>query len=223
MPNDPRSRFSRKIVCTAAGAAAVLLTSCSSWYYDALEAVGTSKRDLFRSRVVAARDAQVDAKEQFSSALERFQALRAFDGGKLEETYDNLNDEYEESKERAAQVKKRIDAVESVSEALFDEWEDEIDEYKNASLKSSSEKKRREARRSYERLMESMRRAEARLEPALAPMRDQVLFLKHNLNAKAVASLEGELREVEVDVSSLIASLDSSIAEADRFIETLKE
>ena len=36
-----------------------------------------------------------------------------------------------------------------------------------------------------------MRLAESRIEPVLKSFRDQVLFLKHNLNAKAIASLRG--------------------------------
>ena len=209
-----------KIVLTAV----LLLTcSCSSWYYGMLETLGTSKRELFKTRVVAARDAQTDAKEQFASALERFRSLKNFDGGKLEETYESLNDEFEKSEDKADRVKKRIESLESVSEALFDEWEDEIGQYSNQALQHSSEKKFREARKNYTRLMQSMHAAESRLDPALTPMRDQVLFLKHNLNAKAVASLEGELANVEFDVSTLLQNLQQSIAHTDEYIRTLEE
>ena len=199
------------------------LTSCSSWYYSALEAVGTTKRELFKSRVVSARDAQEDAKEQFTSALERFKALRSFDGGKLEETYEQLDRELQESESQANTVHTRIDAVESVATALFEEWEAEIDEYTNKTLQHESEKKFREAHKNYNHLMRAMRAVEDRLDPALSPMRDQVLFLKHNLNAKAIASLEGELQSVEVDVASLIKDLQKSIAQTDEFIRTLEE
>lgn len=64
-----------------------------------------------------------------------------------------------------------------------------------------------------------MRLAESRIEPVLKSFRDQVLFLKHNLNAKAIASLRGELVQVEADTDKLISELEASIAEADRFIK----
>jgi hypothetical protein len=50
-------------------------------------------------------------------------------------------------------------------------------------------------------------------------IRDQVLFLKHNLNAKDIVSLRGELVQVESDTDKLIKELEASIAEADRFIQ----
>jgi hypothetical protein len=56
----------------------------------------------------------------------------------------------------------------------------------------------------------------------LAAFRDQVLFLKHNLNAQAVASLSAELDSIEIGVARLINEMNVSIAEADRFIAELR-
>jgi hypothetical protein len=68
-----------------------------------------------------------------------------------------------------------------------------------------------------------MKRAEAKVDPVLSAFRDQVLFLKHNLNAQAIASLHKELASVEVDVTSLINEMEVSIAEADRFIKGMAQ
>ena len=48
-----------------------------------------------------------------------------------------------------------------------------------------------------------------------------MLFLKHNLNAQAIASLQSELVSVEADVASLIKEMETSIAEADVFIQSI--
>jgi hypothetical protein len=66
-----------------------------------------------------------------------------------------------------------------------------------------------------------MKRAEKKIAPVLSAFRDQVLFLKHNLNAQAVASLQGELVSIESDVASLIREMEASINEADSFIQSL--
>jgi hypothetical protein len=50
-----------------------------------------------------------------------------------------------------------------------------------------------------------------------------VLYLKHNLNAKAVNSLSGELTSVEGKVDILIAALEQSINESQRFIDELDD
>lgn len=200
----------------------VLGSGCQSAYYSALERVGYHKRDLLVSRVEAARDSQTEAKEQFASALEQFSAVVNFKGGELEERYEKLDAELQESEERAAEVRKRIDAVDDVAEALFDEWQDELGQYGNDALREQSKQQLERTRARYRPMIEAMRRAEKKMDPVLGAFRDQVLFLKHNLNAKAVASLKGELASVETDIAALVRDMEKSIAEADSFIRTLE-
>lgn len=199
----------------------VFLQACSSLYYSAWEKVGYHKRDILVSRVKAAKETQEETKEQFASALDAFIAVSNYKGGDLEKTYRALNDEYEASQGRANDLRSRIDKVEGVAEALFEEWEDEIDKYQSARLKSDSKKKLRDTKRRYEPMIRAMRRAEGKLDPVLLAFRDQVLYLKHNLNASAVAALKGEVASVEQDIQVLIAEMESSIDESSRFIDSL--
>ena len=46
-------------------------------------------------------------------------------------------------------------------------------------------------------------------------------YLKHNLNAHAIASLKQELVSVEGDISALIKDMETSIKEADSFISKM--
>lgn len=196
-----------------------LVIACSQAYYGALEKVGIHKRDIMVDRVQEAKQSQQDAKEQFQSALEEFSSVANFQGGDLEDTYKKLNKELQKSEARADEVTARIDSVEDVSIALFKEWEQELDQYESVKLRTQSEQQLKDTKVRYEQLMAAMRLAESRIEPVLKPFRDQVLFLKHNLNAKAIASLRGELIQVESDTDKLIKELEASIAEADRFIQ----
>jgi len=41
------------------------------------------------------------------------------------------------------------------------------------------------------------------MDPVLEAFEDQVLFLKHNLNAQAIGALENELGQIRQDVDSL--------------------
>lgn len=198
-----------------------VLAGCKSTYYSAMEKFGYHKRDLLVDRVEDARDAQEQAKEQFQSALEQFTALVGFEGGELEKTYKRLNTEFERSESRAEAVHKRIGDVQDVAKALFREWKNELDDYTDARLRNLSEQKLAQTQARYERLIEAMKRAETRIDPVLAAFRDQVLFLKHNLNAQAVASLETELASVRTDVSSLLQAMEASIAEANDFIKAM--
>lgn len=198
-----------------------ILAGCQAAKYRTLEAFGVEKRDILSSRVESARDAQDEAKEQFSSALEQFRATVAFDGGELEDLYDNLNRSYERSLKDAEQVRERIDAVRDVAGDLFDEWSDELDEYESADLRRRSRDLLRDTQGRYERMIAAMERAEASMDPVLQSFQDQVLFLKHNLNARAISALRNELDSIESDTEALIRAMNEAIAEANAFIETL--
>ncbi len=198
------------------------LSGCETAYYGAMEQVGFHKRDILVDRIEEVRDAQVDVKEQFSSVLERFTHELNFDGGELAEAYDLVNGEYEESQERADALSAHIDSVEDVAEALFDEWNTELQEYSSASLRRQSASKLKETRRNYERMLSAMRVTETKMAPVLDTLRDQSLYLKHNLNARAIASLKSEFGNLKRDINVLIKDVESSIAAADRFMATLE-
>jgi hypothetical protein len=117
------------LVFLMAGVAAT--AGCSSAYYATMEKFGVHKRDLLVKRVTQARESQVEAKEQFASALEQFRSVVAVDGGNLE--------------------------------------------------------------------------------------------AKYNLNAQAIAGLQGELNTVQTDVDALVRELNAAIAEADAFIREMEQ
>jgi len=199
------------------------LSACSTMYYEGLETIGIPKRDVMVYRVEQARDTQEETKEQFKSALEQFSAATNFSGGDLEAIYTKLNDEYESSVAQAEEVRTRIEDIEDVSQALFDEWEQEIAQYSNNKLKRSSQSKLNATKTHYRQLISSMKNAEAKIEPILSVFKDQVMFLKHNLNAQAIASLKSELGTIKSDVSALIVSMEASINEANAFINTMEK
>lgn len=205
------------IICMLA-----LLGACSSAYYKTMEGFGIEKRDILVDRVEDARDAQGDASEQFASALDQFRATVNFDGGDLEKTYDRLNAEYERSVAEAGEVSAQIDSVQDVAEDLFKEWEQELEQYSRADLRRTSASLLNDTRSRYKQLMASMRRAESSMEPVLAAFSDQVLVLKHNLNARAIGALRNELDSIERDTANLITQMQKAIDEANTFIDSME-
>ena len=198
------------------------ISGCQTAYYGAMEKVGYHKRDIMVDRVQDAKESQEEAQQQFSSALEEMQALLAFDGGDLEKAYNKAKDEYESAQSAADDVSNRITKVEDVAEALFEEWQSEIDEISKASLRRNSTTKLKETQRSYQSLVKSMRRAEAKMPPILTAMKDNMLYLKHNLNAQAIGAIKGEFTNLQTDISSLIKEMNKSIAESNKFIESME-
>ena len=199
------------------------LAACSRVYYAGLEKMGIPKRDLLESRVESAQDAQRKVKEQFGSALDRFRASVSVQGGTLAERYDALRAELERCETRAAQLGDRIEAVEDVAEALFVEWQDELNQYERQDLRAASAHRLQETRRRYSPMIAAMKRAHQRVKPVLGAMRDIVLALKHQLNAKALGQLDREVNGIERDVNALVSEMNRSIEQATRFLSGLDE
>ena len=199
-----------------------ILSACESTYYDAMEKVGIHKRAILIDRIEAAQESQEAGQQQFENALQQFRYVVNYDGGELETLYNQLNDEYEASINASEKIHDRIASVESVANALFDEWAAELELYTNANLRRESTRQLTNTRRRYERLMTAMRRTEKTIEPVLASLQDNLLYLKHNLNSRAIASLKGELATVDADVSKLISAMQQAIDASNAFVKELR-
>ena len=197
--------------------------ACSKAYYGAMEKVGIHKRDILIDRVEDARDAQSEAQEQFKSALEQFGAVVRIENTNMKIAYEKLNAEFEDSERAAAKVSERISKVESVADALFDEWEDELKLYKSTDLRRSSQRKLQDTKTRYNRMLSSMHRAEKSMEPVLRSFRDNVLFLKHNLNAQAIGSLKSEFSTLKGEIDGLIEKMNIAIETSNNFISDIKQ
>ena len=197
------------------------LVGCESTYYGWWEKMGWHKRDLLVDAVKEGREDQQEAKEQFQTALEKLQQIVKTDGGNLQKQYDVLKGELDDSSAKAQAVSDRIKEIDDIAQDLFSEWEKELDQYSSATLKRSSQEKLQQTRSRYRELIAAMRRAESKMKPVLAALQDQTLYLKHNLNARAVAALEGEVATLETEVATLIREMESAIREADQFIQEM--
>lgn len=196
---------------------------CDRWYYGTMKKFGMEKRDILVKRVRDARKSQEEAREEFKTALERFKTVIDVEGGPLEEKYEKLDKQLKRAEDRAKDVDDRIKSIRDVSDDLLKEWDKELKQYSDRSLRSESERELNETRRRCDTLIRSMEKAQKKVEPVMQPLRDRVLFLKHNLNAQAIGALDQELLKVRTDVDALVADLEASIAEAQQFIDAMEQ
>lgn len=215
------ARTSRNGLVLAAVLPFVLLTGCTKTYYKAMKTLGKEKRDILVARVKNCKKDQQAAKDQIKTTMESFQELTGFQGGSLEKNYKKLNAEYEKAADSAKKLHDRIDSIDQVSSDLFKEWQKEIDGMENKQLKTQSAALLRQSRLNEAACIKSMRQTEARMTPVITAFHDQVTFLKHNLNARAIGSLKGTSAKMSTDVDVLLTSLDGSMAQADTLINSL--
>ena len=166
------------------------LGSCTSAYLATMEAFGYEKREILVERVEDGRDSQAQAQQEIQTAFERLKALTGFDGGSLEDKYEEIQGAYDRAERSSREVKGRIRAIQDVADAMFSEWQQEIEEISDPKLRSKSEGLKADTKSGYDQLLTRMQDAEKAMQPVLTALKDRVLFLKHNLNAQAIASLE---------------------------------
>ena len=199
----------------------LLLSGCSATYYKTMRTLGKEKRDILVQRIKDAKKDQDQTKEQLKTTMESFQALTGFQGGSLEKSYKRLNSDYESANSQAGKLHDKIQSIDQVSNDLFKEWQGEINQMGNAKLKSQSTVLLRNAKTRQAAYMRAIRKTEDQITPVLAAFHDQVLFLKHNLNSRAIGSLKGTTTTLQGDVADLIQSIDASSQEADKLISSL--
>ncbi|HZK81318.1 MAG TPA: DUF2959 family protein [Humisphaera sp.] len=201
---------------------ALSLCGCGSMIDFTKQEMGYPKREILVSNVKTARNDEDAAKQQFQTTLQQFQAVTHFNGGSLEDEYNKLNFQYESCDSRVQAVNSQIERVEASAQKLFAEWNDELGQYSNDDLRRKSEAELKNTKDRYEKVIVSMKNAAKRMKPVLAAFHDQVLFLKHNLNAQAIASLSTTAAGIDTDVAKLIKEMEASIAEADAFVNQMK-
>lgn len=200
-----------------------LFSGCAnSMYYAGMEKAGFHKRDIMVSRVHKVQESQIETQEEFKSALEQFGSLVTIKDTNLKEAYEKFNNEYEDVKEAAEDLSTRINKLEDVSLALFEEWEEELNLYKNQKLKAQSQKNLKDTKSRYTKMMKSMRTSEKSMKPILDTLQDNVLVLKHSLNAQAIGALQGEFGTLKKEISNLLDKMTISIKASDTFIKEMK-
>lgn len=199
----------------------VLLSGCHSTYYKAMSTLGKEKRDILVSRIKDAKKDQDQTKQKLQTTMESFQALTGFKGGSLEKSYKRLNSDYESAASQADKLHDKIQSIDQVSNDLFKEWQGEINAMDNGKLKSQDSVMLRNAKVRQATYMRAMHQTEDQIAPVLKTFHDQVLFLKHNLNARAIGSLKNTSAGLQSDVAGLVQSIDASSQEADKLISSL--
>lgn len=203
------------------GLTLVSLTGCRNVVYSAYENFGIYKRDLLKKAVVAARDEEKGAQQEFKDALTRLKELTGFEGGELEKQYRRVQSSYDDSASRVAAVHKRVQDVETVAGDLFAEWEKENRQIETPELRQNSHQQLTDTRQRYEEMLAALKQSERSMDPVLHKLHDYVLALKHSLNAEAIGQLRGESAKIQADVAQLLEQMNASIASADEFIRQM--
>jgi hypothetical protein len=204
-------------------AALLLTTHCTTVYYSTWEKLGKEKRDLLRDNISYAKNEQKEVSEEFKDALTHLKEVYGLEGGNLEKSYTKVKASYENAEDKSSELKSRIDRVETIGNDLFKEWASEINQMENADYKRQSKIKLDDTKKKFNVMFAALENSYKTVPPVMRKLNDQVLFLKHNLNAQALGSLRGEVVRIEQDINKLQQEMVKSISESEKFIKEIKD
>lgn len=191
--------------------------------YSALEKVGIHKRDILVDRIENTAATQEETKQQFQSAYEELASIVKIDDQGLAAQYKQVEKAYKRSEASSEKLKSHIASVDRVANALFEEWEAELDQYTNLKLRQSSAQNLKQTKQRYAAIYKAMQDSYDTVPPVLDVLRDNTLYLKHNLNANAINSLQTEVKAIRGKVDVLIKEMEASITESQQFIQQMKK
>ena len=198
-------------------------TSCTTIYYEAWEKLGKQKRDLLKDNIKNAQDDQQDVSKELKDALTHLKEAYGLKETKLERTYNKIKDNYDTAEKNDQNLKKRIEKVQEIAADLFSEWQKEIGQMHEESYRKDSQQKLEKTKDRYKIMYASLHKSEKSVHPILDQLHDQVLYLKHNLNAQALGSLKNEMGQIEQNIEKLLHDMKKSIEESNNFIKDFKE
>lgn len=179
------------------------------------------KRDIMVSEVQNARVSLEEVKAQFQMSMEQFKTVLLNSQAKAEEKHKALKSETKTTSKKAEDIQDSIDSVSKAAEAMFVEWETELNQYSSENLRSSSAMSLQEVKDQNAKFINAMTLANEKAAPVITAFNDLVLFSKNSLTDQVMDSLQSELASVEESVAGAVMELDNSISEADTLINLM--
>lgn len=199
----------------------IILSSCSSVYYNFWETFGKEKRDLLKSKMISADSSHSEVNEELKDSLARIRSEYKFKEGNLEKTYDSLSEDYEDISEKSDLLSNNINKAEDIANDLFAEWNEEALSLNKRNYRNDSLAKLKRTKSSFRDTLSSMRIVEKKMKRLLMQYKDQVTYIKHNLNAKIIGNLQLEMGSISSEMEKLITQINESKSKTKKFISKL--
>lgn len=160
------------------------------------------------------------AHADFRAAFELYQRLTAPQAVELEALSEQFEAALEECHDHAEELAERLEGARREHEALLEGWNAELARFSGETLRGKSEAMLQDTEARSQHVLAALERAQGSLQPVLLKLQDYALFFHHNLNARAIATLqdtykgfdaefrvlEGEFLRAEREVAGFLAA-----------------
>ena len=201
---------------------AALATGCQSTSSSTFQVGDGEEKKLELVHLVqGVRESQVEAQVEFTEAFALFRQLTLLEAPRedLEELYDDLIDELEDCEVAATDLHRHVESVAGQAGMLFDSWSNELGSFSSATLRGKSEAMLVENQLRFSGLLAELHHTEAKMIPLLIEYRDYVLFFNHNLNPRAISTIQDTLPTFLEESEALEEAMKSDAAMSEEFVQ----
>ncbi len=155
------------------------------------------------------------------AAVQGLQAITAPDfQGDAVKAYEQLVDVVENSEDQAEDLRKSIEKMQAEAVPVFDQWTKDLEAYSNPEMRQRSQARLSAARERYDAVVAAVEPVLVEYEAINQSFRDHVLFLKHDMNPAALATIQDDVRRIAKDATSLDSRFNGGRAAATAYIES---
>ncbi len=183
---------------------------------------GHKRTDEHIEKIERASDEMKDLRKHLDKVFEAYHKTLREGTDKRRSSYNELVKALERCEEKTKELRKRHEEMDKQAEEYFKRWKNSVKDIKNADLEQRSEGRLETTRRRYREVSESWKGMREDYEPVLAELRDQIVYLGHDLNEDAVLSLKEDAAELEELASALFRSMEGFGSTADEYISGLE-
>lgn len=216
--------LTRLVRATALALLVCLASGCKAFGGSFLVFGGahTLQEDLVARARGAGEEAR-EARADFAAAALLYQRLTAPQAVELERLSGEFADAVEACDDRAQDVTERIEAIRHEKEAVVKGWTEELGRFSSDAVRKKSEAQMRDTEARAQSLLTALERLQGRMQPVLLKLRDYALFFDHNLNARAIATLQDTYKDFDGEVKALESEFARVEAELGTFLAHFAE
>jgi len=177
----------------------------------------TPQEDLV-SKARAAERESVETREDFAAAFLSYQRLTAPQALELEKLCDEFEDAVDACENRSEDLDDRIETIRREKEELVKDWTEELEHFTSDAVRKKSAVQMQETDARAQRLLDALEKLQGRMKPVLLKLQDYRLFFDHNLNARAIATLQDTYKEFDAECKALESEIGKAQGEIAAFL-----
>lgn len=162
------------------------------------------------------------ARVQIGSTVDGYNTIMAGEAVDNRKAYKKLTKELSKSEKAAANVRTKAAAMDVVANDFFSNWEASLEGFSSEDLRQRSAERLNDTRKRYEEILEAAGEAGDAFDPFVTNLKDQILFLGHDLNPSAIQALQGDAKKLNGRAAEVFKDVDKTIVTASEYTASLR-